>query len=90
MARYSFYSALLLTRPIGNRVPFGTLSIYPSVAGGGGVPVLLSPRVPWGSVGGTSSSSDEPALEDSSSLSANTHSLGLELRHIQNTAFGSK
>lgn len=48
---------------------------YPSAPGG----VPLSPRVPWGSVGMTSSSSDEPALEDSSSLSANTDSRGLEL-----------
>lgn len=45
--------------------------------------MVLSPTDPCGSDGGTSSSSDEPALDDSSSLSANTHSLGLELKTQQ-------
>lgn len=51
--------------------------IYPSAAN----PELLSPRDPCSSEGGASSSSDEPALDDSSSLSASIHSLGLELKN---------
>lgn len=51
--------------------------IYPSVA----ITVLLSPTDPCGSEGWASSSSDEPALDDSSSLSASIHSFGLGLKN---------
>lgn len=57
-------------------MPINSL-IYPSAA----TTVLLSPADPCGSDGGASSSSDEPALDDSSSLSASIHSLGLELKN---------
>ncbi len=57
------------------------LFIYPSAA----TTVLLSPRDPCSSEGGVSSSSDEPALDDSSSLSASIHSLGLELEKTKQT-----
>ena len=63
--------------------PVLLLPIYPSAAPA----VLLSPGDPCGSEGGASSSSDEPALDDSSSLSARTHSLGLELRNTPVVAF---
>lgn len=60
-----------------------SLLIYPSAA----IAVLLSPTDPCGSEGGASSSSDEPALDDSSSLSASIHSLGLELKkHTSGTS----
>ena len=49
--------------------------IYPSGADVG----PFSPIGPCGSERSSSSSSDEPALEDSSSLSANTLRMGLEL-----------
>lgn len=55
---------------------FSELWVYPSV-------VVLSPPDPGVSQGGPSSSSEEPALDDSSSLSASADSLGLEL---ENTA----
>lgn len=49
---------------------------YPSAA----ITGLLSPTHPCSSDGGTSSSSDDPALDDSSSLSASIHSFILELK----------
>ena len=51
--------------------------IYPSAA----ITALLSPTDPCGSEGWASSSSDEPALDDSSSLSARIHCFGLELKN---------
>lgn len=48
---------------------------YPSAPGGG----TRSPRAPAGSAAVTSSSSEEPALDDSASLSASRISRGLAL-----------
>lgn len=49
---------------------------YPSVPGSG----TRSPRTPMGSAAATSSSSEDPALDDSASLSASRISRGLALR----------
>lgn len=53
------------------------VKIHPSAA----TTVVFSHRDTCGSNGEASSSSDEPALDDSSSLSASAHSLGLELKN---------